>query len=248
MKIIFSRKGFDSSSGGAPSPIIDGRPVSLPIPTEHRSKTTYADIGLSEIVEAATKGRITGSNLCHHDPMFEDGRCGFGQTGAAQSHLAKEGVGVGDVFLFFGLFADHSGSGRHHRFFGYLRVDGVTRPGPRPTAGDQPSGFTRRHPHTLGEWNPNNTLYSGPGRVASTADDDLRLSRPGRVVSCWRVPPWLRETGLTYHGRADRWEGSDTLNAVGRGQEFVSDVGDRRDARLWLEGIISALEKMPADG
>ena len=71
MKIIFSRKGFDSSAGGVLSPIIDERPISLPIPTKHRSKTTYADLGLSEIVETATKGRITGTSLCHHDPMFD---------------------------------------------------------------------------------------------------------------------------------------------------------------------------------
>jgi hypothetical protein len=106
VRIIFSRKGFDSGVGGVPSPIIDGRPISLPIPTNRRSETTYADLGLSEIVEAATKGRIAGTSLCHHDPMFEQGRCAFGQTGAAQAHLANNAVGVGDVFLFFGLFAE----------------------------------------------------------------------------------------------------------------------------------------------
>ncbi|MEL6529675.1 MAG: hypothetical protein AAFQ27_06905, partial [Pseudomonadota bacterium] len=28
MKVILSRKGFDSSAGGGPSPIVDGRPIS----------------------------------------------------------------------------------------------------------------------------------------------------------------------------------------------------------------------------
>ena len=28
----------------------------------------------------------------------------FGQEGAAETHLANQGVGTGDVFLFFGLF------------------------------------------------------------------------------------------------------------------------------------------------
>ncbi len=32
MKIIISRKGFDSKYGGCPSPIIGNRPISLPIP------------------------------------------------------------------------------------------------------------------------------------------------------------------------------------------------------------------------
>lgn len=46
--------------------------------------------------------------------MFEQGRCAFGQTGAAQSHLANNGVGIGDLFLFFGLFSESDGSARHH--------------------------------------------------------------------------------------------------------------------------------------
>jgi len=33
MKLILSRKHSDSSAGGCPSPLIDGRPVSLPIPS-----------------------------------------------------------------------------------------------------------------------------------------------------------------------------------------------------------------------
>lgn len=38
MKIIFSRKGFDASYGGYPSPILpDGRMISLPIPTRYNA-------------------------------------------------------------------------------------------------------------------------------------------------------------------------------------------------------------------
>ena len=181
MKIIFSRKGFDSSAGGAPSPIIDERPISLPIPTKGRSKTTYADLGLSEIVETATKGRITGTSLCHHDPMFEQGRCAFGQTGAAQTHLADtSAVGIGDVFLFFGLFANPDGRDRHHRFFGYLQVEEVVALGAHPGADDQPPGFAMRHPHTLGEWNPNNTLYLGAGPDHGDSTRRVTLVLAGR--------------------------------------------------------------------
>ena len=248
VKIIFSRKGFDSGAGGVPSPIIDGRPISLPIPTRHRSVTTYADLGLSEIVKAATRGRITGSDLCHHDPMFENGRCAFGQTGAAQAHLSNNAVGVGDVFLFFGLFAEQDGRDRHHRFFGYLKVEEVIALGEHPVEGDQPAGFTKRHPHTLGEWNPNNTLYLGRGQVTSTAHEELRLTQPGSPVSRWRVPEWLREVGLTYHARADRWEGGDGLNVAARGQEFIADAGERVDAALWCDDMISRLQWAAANG
>ncbi|NJL50429.1 MAG: hypothetical protein HC909_01610 [Blastochloris sp.] len=248
MRIIFSRKGFDSGAGGVPSPIVDRRPISLPIPTKHRSVTTYADLGLSEIVEAATRGRITGSDLCHHDPMFENGRCAFGQTGAAQAHLSNNVVGVGDVFLFFGLFAEPDGRDRHHRFFGYLKVEEVIALGDHPVEGDQPAGFAMRHPHTLGEWNPNNTLYLGCGQVTSAAHEELRLTRPRGPVSRWRVPEWLREVGLTYHARADRWEGADGLNVAARGQEFIADAGERDDAARWCEYVISRLQGTAADG
>ena len=241
MKIIFSRKGFDSSAGGVPSPIIDGVPVSLPIPTSHRSKTTYDDLGLGEVVEIATKGRISANNLCHHDPMFENGRCAFGQTAAAQGHLANHDIGVGDIFLFFGLFAGLDGSDRHHRLFGYLQVEELMPLGANPGVADQPDGFSLRHPHTLGKWNANNTIYVGPGKVANMATDALRLSRPNNPVTHWRVPPWLREAGLTYHDKKARWKAPDSLTIVGRGQEFISDISGRKDALEWLDEIVSAI-------
>lgn len=237
MRIVFSRKGFDSGAGGFPSPIIDGRPISLPIPTQRRSVTTYDDIGLGDIVESVTRGRLTRTGLCHHDPMFEDGHCALGQTGAAQTHLHRNGVTIGDVFVFFGLFADADGRDRHHRIFGYLEVQGVNTLGPEPDARDQPNGFTKRHPHTIGEWNPNNTIYIGRGCVATTAPSCLRLSIPGEQVSRWRVPHWLRAAGLTYHGRSDRWFDDATLTVVGRGQEFVSDISKTPAAAAWLEDV-----------
>lgn len=243
MRIVFSRKGFDSGAGGAPSPIINGRPISLPIPTLGRSTTTYGDIGLGDIVEHATRGRLKRTNLCHHDPMFEGGRCALGQTGAAQAHLHKNGVTLGDVFLFFGLFAGTDGRDRHHRIFGYLEVQNVNVLGAAPKANDQPIGFTKRHPHTIGKWNPNNTVYIGRGYFATSAPPCLRLSIPGEQVSRWRVPPWLRSAGLSYHGNLERWLDDSTLAVVARGQEFVSDVSKTAHAAAWLEGVKAAIRK-----
>ena len=82
MRIIFSRKGFDSAAGKAPSPIIDGEPISLPIPTERRSETSYRLAGLGEIVEHMTKpwviahrwlwvecnGEVLGTRACRTLP------------------------------------------------------------------------------------------------------------------------------------------------------------------------------------
>lgn len=238
MKIIFSRKGFDSTAGRAPSPIIADKPISLPIPTQSRSETAYSDLGLGEIVARVTNQRLNGKNLCHCDPMFENGRCAFGQTGAAQSHLRNQGVGVGDVFLFFGLFANAVGRDRHHRIFGYLKVEEVKNLGSAPNSSAQPKGFSKRHPHTIGEWNKNNTLYVGEGHVVGHVAPALRLSIEGRPTSRWRVPPWLREAGLSYHDNPERWHGEDELTVVARGQEFVCDVADGEEAFEWAVTMI----------
>ena len=45
MKIILSRKGFDSSWGGCPSPVLpDGTMLSMPIPTNEDNRLRYEDI------------------------------------------------------------------------------------------------------------------------------------------------------------------------------------------------------------
>lgn len=242
MKIVLSRKGFDSSSGGSPSPIIDGRPLSIPIPAKDRSETTYDDLGLGGTVERITKGRHTGGSLCHNDPMFDNGTCYFGQTGMAQSHLRYNNVGLGDVFVFFGLFSDLDGSDRHHRIFGYLKVEGIVQLGSTPRLEEPVRGLRHRHAHTLGSWNDNNTLYFGAGNTAKSASEELRLSKPGENVSVWKVPNWLKDAGLTFHLDTKRWLARDTLQTVGRGQEFVTDISGRSDARQWLNTILKLID------
>ncbi|MCF4166907.1 hypothetical protein L2U69_14740 [Zavarzinia compransoris] len=237
MRIIFSRKGFDTAAGGAASPIVGGRPVSLPIPALDRSRTTYAQRGLGDLVEVATRGRIGRDHLCHDDPMFFDGRCLFGQDGAAQGHLRNQGVGIGDVFLFFGLFAEEATGERHHRIFGAMTVEAVHTPVP---AGIGP--MERPHPHGLGAWGSGNCLYEGPGALARRAGPELRLTRPGGPLRQWIVPPWLRRIGLSYHGREDRWQAPDGLAIASRGQEFVAHVGDDAEALDWRRGILALIE------
>jgi hypothetical protein len=124
LRVIFSRKGFDSAAGGGPSPIVDGIPISLPIPSDGFSRTTYGNLRLGDLAGTASRGKLNADDLCHHDPMFTvptssgDGTCLFGQCGAAQTHLANQGVGIGDVFLFFGLYREEESREAHHRIFG----------------------------------------------------------------------------------------------------------------------------------
>ncbi|PTM39802.1 hypothetical protein [Bosea sp. 124] len=240
MKLIFSRKGLDSSSGGAPSPIIDNKLISIPIPTSQRSVTTYGNIGLGLIIENQTNNRFNRNDLCHADPLFYENQCAFGQTGASQSHLEKNGIGIGDVFLFFGLF-QRPGGAREHWIYGYLQVTEIRRLGPDPSPTQSPALSPYQHPHTIGQWNANNTLYLGKGAKASHANSALKLTADSAMTSIWKVPPWLRYAGLTYHSQEDRWTDTDKLRIVGRGQEFVADIKRIPEASLWVKSIIEAI-------
>ncbi len=126
MKIILSRKGFDSNNGGYPCPILpDGRLVSLPIPGKsgfhyhevHVDSThTYFDImhQLSSTIKinGVTK-KFVRKFECHLDPdlifdaqqfRHQDWKPLFGQVGSAGGHLRNMKVGPQDIFLFFGWF------------------------------------------------------------------------------------------------------------------------------------------------
>ena len=237
MRIVFSRKGFDSSYGGAPSPIVDGRPLSLPIPAGNGESTSFASLGLSKHVRGATRGRLTGRTRCHDDPMFDDGHCWLGQVGAAQGHLVKQGVGPGDVFLFFGLFAEPQSGERHHRIFGTMTVSAHGAPEEIRKVSDwrEPP---RAHPHFTGAWAANNCIWFGPGALARSASQALRLTVDGGPLNLWQVPAWLREHGLSYHANAARWTQPDRLDSVKRGQEFVCDIGDADEPRQWLDAVL----------
>ncbi|TNE54889.1 MAG: hypothetical protein EP341_05555, partial [Sphingomonadales bacterium] len=235
MRIIFSRKGFDSAAGGGPSPIVNGRPLSLPIPAGAASKTKYGELGLGEFAMEASRGRHGPDDLCHHDPMFTPaGECLFGQCGAAQTHLERQGVGLGDVFLFFGLFRAGRRGEPHHRIFGYLEVEHMV-----PLARGAPADLVDlRHPHALAMHHRNDVIYRGPGRVAARASDALRLTVPGGPATLWQRPDWLKRGGLSYHDKPERWLRGGKLKSVARGQEFVAEIGRRQAPRDWLNEIL----------
>lgn len=243
MKIVFSRKGFDSAAGGGASPIVGGRPVSLPIPAGAASNTSYGALGLGDLALAASKGRYGPDALCHHDPMFLAGdRCVFGQVGAAQTHLLNRGVGPGDVFLFFGLFREEASGEPHHRIFGWLAVEemlDLASLAPRRRAEFAALG----HPHALAPHGSNDMFWCGPGGTARHASPTLRLTVPGGPPSLWQRPGWLQRGGLSYHDREDRWLRGQRLRAVARGQEFVADIGRRQAPRDWLERVLEELRR-----
>ena len=104
MKIIFSRKGFDSTAGGIPSIKIEKNLQSLPIPYKKNTLTTYNHLNLGKDVKQLSKNKIRPTDTCHNDPNLITGQ--FGQAGAAQTHLENNKVEIGDVFLFWGWFRE----------------------------------------------------------------------------------------------------------------------------------------------
>lgn len=181
MKIIFSRKGVDSASGGIASPIFeDGRMVSLPIP-QATSPIRYGDIqfagtDLGRVITRLSNGRHTGSDGAHCDPDINRSSLErhpewcplFGQTGNAQGHLRTQGVSAGDIFLFFGWFRDVHGSPSepgvykpasdgYHVLWGWLQVGAVLPVD--ETDWSAHYAWSAYHPHRQYKPDRNNTLY-----------------------------------------------------------------------------------------
>jgi hypothetical protein len=193
VKVIISRKGFDSSNGGVASAIMpDGTLVPFPIPTG--DETTFGDIthngaALGGLVASLTRGKQTGASGCHLDPDLDHGavsrlpdwRPAFGQLGAAQSHLVNQGVCIGDLFLFFGWFRRVEqaatgwryvpGSPDLHALYGWLRIGEIVSLG-RGEVPSQLAAFAN-HPHLNARrmGNASNTLYLAADRLGIGAID-----------------------------------------------------------------------------
>ena len=281
MKLVLSRKGFDSSAGGKPSPIFpDRRMVSLPIP-DINSAILYSDLRydgrpLAPLVTQLTGKKVPEHFRAHLDPDLAPDtlprrRCWrpvFGQTGAAQSHLRNQGVGVGDLFLFFGLFRRivmHDGFYTWDKedrprqiIWGWLQVGEML-----DLARGIPGGYewAHYHPHFQRVNDPNNVLYIARKKLILP---DLATERvPGGGVfrhyapslqlttsisskaTLWELPTWFHptvtRTPLTYHSDPRRWQlrnGCTLLQAVARGQEFVLDCAEYPEAMGWVGGLI----------
>ena len=288
MKVILSRKGFDSSVGGCPSPIFpSGKLCSLPIPERdpHNERARpYEDIragglSLGRVVDELTRGRLGASALAHLDPDLDAGsvprregwRPTFGQVGAAEGHLRNQGVGPGDLFIFFGWFRDSEEVDGRHRFvagspdrhvlFGWLQVERRISVAQRAALPE----WALDHPHCKAvPYGKNDCLYVAAeelqlkGRTAGVPGGGLfRNYQPSLCLtasgesrrSVWSVPEWLHPKGrascLSYHSRPSRWMrrgGQLLLQTVAQGQEFVLDSDDYPEAIPWLESLFDNVD------
>jgi Nucleotide modification associated domain 3 len=272
VKIILSRKGFDTSSGGGPSPILpDGRPLSLPIP-DARGGVDYESLAAGrwgsygDVMDQLGIARPDGA---HFDPDVDrhaaarprGWKPAFGQAGAAQRHLENQGVGVGDVFLFFGLFRPTietggalrwaPGAPLQHVIWGYMQIGSIHSIG---GGGIHPHlRWAASHPHLRNTNRSNNTLYVAsdslaaipelPGAGVLMSVPATRLTTPGQTPSSWTLPAGFAPPRgrLSFHGGGDRWGrpsgGKVALKSVARGQEFVIEAGPA--LQTWAAGLIS---------
>lgn len=223
MKIILSRKGLDSASGGWPSPILPtGEMVSLPIPESvsltERHRVRYRDLATAAgsagvLAETLSRGKLKGEVFIHLDPDLDAGgrprskgwRPLFGQSDAAETHLRNESVGPGDLFLFFGWFRRTGAKGggfergapNLHVLFGWLqvaeRID--VHSGARPA-------WAVEHPHFLTKKpNPVDAVYVASERLTVPG---LTTELPGAGIF-QRFDPKLQLTAPDAKGNRSYW-------------------------------------------
>ena len=167
MKIILSRKGFDSANGKQPNPVMpDGTLLSFPISDKEYGNNTYSYLewnGMSYydiIKQLKPKTDLEPNGCCHLDPDLrketkKDRKVGwkpaFGQADTALRHLRKNGVEEGDLFLFFGWFKEtiETDTGLVYRkdapdlhiIYAYMQIGEIIEPN------DNPYEWLMDHPH-----------------------------------------------------------------------------------------------------
>lgn len=281
MKIVLSRKGIDSGtrSGKMASPILPcGCLCSIAIPYRCGISYSHVYFGTRSFRQIIRELNPRWSNrIAHLDPdLRRDAvtsrpsgwRPAFGQSGAAAGHLINQGVGVGDLFVFFGWFRrtleengkltfdSHDIHGRHI-VFGWLEVGDVIESVPLPKS----LRSLRDHPHVQffeDEVSPNRIYASSlsglKAGIFQTEREGIVLTRDGGKRSQWLLPDAFEslflKRDLSYHGNEARWdrEGDDiALQSVSRGQEFVLDGEGHPKIRDYFTSRIKAtLTGMPS--
>jgi len=299
MKVILSRKGFDSASGGHPSPILpDGTLLSIPIPSMNYSSNcspkfkgvkwktwdnqdfkqlSYSDLSLPKstkrffkennmhlttfrdvLNEILPKGKIYQDDrpyskecewTCHFDPDLipsilkrHKNWCSlFGQADKPESHLQKNGVRQGDLFLFFGWFRktliingnlrfDPNDKQGVHLIYGYMQINCKIS---KSANFERVESWMNYHPHfRYGLWNENlNAVYMGkksltwdkqkPGSGVFLYNPDLiltdltLLNNPRKRKSFWRYDIFPKNLKITHH-KPQRWVEEKTENGICR--------------------------------
>lgn len=257
-KIILSRKGYDDQYGGKPSVVMpDGTMLSFPIPVIGEEKGTETK-SLSFHGESLTNifnelGHPQGNRVHHVDPDIyhlngKQPYGAYGQAGAALGHLDNQGVGVGDLFLFFGTFCktimlddklQYEMMHPFHAIFGYLKVE---RKVSMTDIEDEPAlHWLKQHPHYInrdfGDYKKANAIYISSDYGYFKYSDNLLLTKPGYKKSWWRLPSFFADVKLSYHENVVKRPDGDFVEfqSVAKGQEFVMESSQALER--WLSAI-----------
>ncbi len=253
MKIVFSRKGFDSSNGGKPSFIFpDGSLFSVPIPTKN-DKLTFGDLQFSyagdsahKILNQVTNGLHNENGICHHDPMeiqHNDGKnLVLGQFGSPDGELRNGGIDKGDIFLFFGWFKHINkinGRWQYLRdskniqlIWSYMEVGSIHRINnmsdvKRKELFKQKS-FLNEHPHVQRpNFEKNNSLYVSQQHEMFDYDEKRCLTdiKEYETMSKWRLPSFFNQPSSFTRFKNFILEGDDVIMKYrGVGQEFILNL------------------------
>lgn len=266
MKIILSRKGFDSTSGKQPNPIMpDGTLLSMPIPSGNDDKVcTYNSLywnGISycDIIRSLKpKTTIKPNDYCHLDPDIRGDVCerivgwkpAFGQIEASLTHLRNNNVKEGDIFVFFGWFREtEEKDGKFeyvkdapdlHVIYGYMQIGTIIE-----QKEDAPQ-WLEKHPHYA-----YNRLWTKGSNAIYLPSDNLSLvpTMKGCDVLSYRQDRVLTKANMS----RGCWDLPDFFKKVpityhpnpwkdgyfksaGRGQEFVMDATP--EIIEWLKMIL----------
>ena len=263
-QVILSRKGFDDQYGGQASPILpDGTLLSLPIPAKDDtmlfSELNHNDRNYLDLIkELNSKTKIKDKFTCHLDPDIrkeclprsKKWKPLFGQSDSALGHLDNQGVGQGDVFLFFGTFRQTrwncgrleyvKGAPSRHLIYGYLQV-GKTYSDNFPKHSlyhsHTTARFTQKSKNAIFEASNSLSFMSNlPGAACLSYHDELVLSKDGESKSRWLLPDIFREVAISYHKKNSFKNGY--FQSAAKGQEFVVSEGE-----LLLEWVKNLIEK-----
>ena len=271
MKIILSRKGFDSQYGKQASPILpDGTLLSLPIPSEDELKfenIIWSDVSYLEIISSLKPSTyLNKGSHCHLDPDLransiqrESGWMpAFGQTGSSLTELRSNKVTKGDLFLFFGWFKQteyNQGRLRYvpkspnlHVIYGYMQIGDII------DSEERIPDWLKYHPHS------NPEIYQDAWRKGQNA-----IFLPRKTLSFAPNLPgsgafkFHRNLVLTKEGYSrSRWQfpesmrgvpvshnpsgwKSDYFQSAAIGQEFV--IEGVPAVMDWVENIFKELSK-----
>jgi len=243
-----------------PIPSTFGRPI---------SELRFGASPLNELIGELTDGQIDAHRLVHLDPDLASetvprkaGWTGaFGQVGAAQGHLRNQGVGPGDLFLFFGWYSHiegKSGNWRYvgpqiHSLFGWLQVAEVLPVGDGAAVREN-YPWLADHPHLeyANSIGVNNTVYVATSRLMLGGrempapgagifrqwDSRLQLTAANQSRSVWQLPGWMLpadgKSKLSYHKDSGRWM------RIAGGSVRLQTVGKGQELVLNTPDLIAA--------